>query len=131
MIAIGKETILSNIELIKSTIESFQGVDIELCMDYLNEIVSLQATATETLASAKYHHLEAINEELDRQARLMGNDKVAPSIKKMRAEAMCREWEYVECLCERLCANISHTIDAVRTKISYYKQEMSNSKFVN
>ena len=129
MIAIRKETILDNIELIKSTIESFQGVDVSACMDYLEVIVSLQATATETLASAKYHHLEAMNEELDRQARLLGNEKIAPSIKKMRAESMCRYWAYIVCFIERLCSNISHTIDAVRTKISYYKQELSNSKF--
>jgi hypothetical protein len=66
--------------------------------------------------------------ELDRQAKLSKNESVAPSIKKMRADAKCRDWHYLYELCTRYSSNISHTIDAVRTKISYLKQEMQNQK---
>lgn len=128
---ISKDTILMNIEIISDTITAFQGVDVGMVMDYLGQIVSIQTTATETYAAARYYHLESINNELDRQARLLLGDKIAPSIKKLRADAMCREWEYISKTAERLCSNVSHTIDATRTKISYFKQEMENSKFQN
>lgn len=123
---IDKDTIVKNIELILNTITAFNGIDITRCMDYLDEIVALQALSTETLASATYWHLEAIDNELDRQALLLKEDRIAPSIKKMRADAKCRELKYILTVCERNCSTISHTIDACRTKISYYKQEINN-----
>ena len=125
---ITKEQIETNLDLIRTTIENFNGLDTHAIIEYLGEIVALQALATETQASAKFHLLCAIDAELDRQAKLSKNESVAPSIKKMRADAKCREWHYLVTLCERYASAISHTIDATRTKISYLKQEMQNSK---
>lgn len=125
---ITKSEILANIEVIKTTIENSNGLDISMCIDYLGEITSLQCLGTETEASAKYLLLEAINNELDRQAKLLNNDKIAPSIKKLRADAMCREYHYIYELASNYNRDISHTIDAVRTKISFYKQELINLK---
>lgn len=125
---ITKENILANIEIIKVTIDNFNGLDTSGLLDYLGEVVSLQSTSTENQATAKFHLLGAINNELDRQAKLMNNDKIAPSIKKMRADAMCREWHYIYEITERQSRAISHTIDAVRTKISYLKQELNNNR---
>ena len=123
------EQISDNLELMSTTIENFNSLDVSKTIDYLGAIVSLQATATETQASAKYHLLQAINAELDRQAKLLKKDDVAPSIKKMRADSMCAEWHYIYEKCVRYSSNISHTIDAVRTKISYLKSEMENARF--
>lgn len=125
---ITKEQIQTNLELIKTTIENFNGLDTYAIIEYLGEIISLQALATETQASCKFHLLCAMDAELDRQAKLSKNESVAPSIKKMRADAKCRDWHYMYELCTRYSSNISHTIDAVRTKISYLKQEMQNQK---
>lgn len=125
---ITKEQIEQNLAVIKLTIENFNGLDTYAIVEYLGEIVSLQALATETQAAAKFHLLCAIDAELDRQAKLSKNDSVAPSIKKMRADAKCRDWHYIVTLCERYSSNISHTIDACRTKISYLKQEMNNQR---
>ena len=126
---IEKQKIIENLELIRTTIENFNGLDTANTLDYLHEITSLQATATETQASAKYWLLSAINEELTRQAKLAKNEQVAPSIKKMRADAMCAEWHYLYELSQRYSSNISHTIDACRTKISYLKEEMNNNRY--
>jgi hypothetical protein len=123
------EQIQDNLVLMANTIETFNSIDVAKTIDYLGEIVSLQSTATETQASAKYHLLQAINAELDRQAKLLKKDDIAPSIKKMRADSMCADWHYIYEKCVRYSTNISHTIDAVRTKISYLKQEMENAKF--
>lgn len=123
------EQIQDNLVLMANTIETFNSIDVTKTIDYLGEIVSLQSTATETQASAKYHLLQAINAELDRQAKLLKKDDIAPSIKKMRADSMCADWHYIYEKCVRYSTNISHTIDAVRTKISYLKQEMENAKF--
>jgi hypothetical protein len=124
---INKSTIEANIEIMITTIEQFNGLDVHNTIDYLAEITSLQATATETQASAKYWLLQAINDELDRQAMLLKKDDIAPSIKKMRADSMCAELHYLYEKSQRLSSAISHTIDAVRTKISYLKQEMANA----
>lgn len=121
---LSKETIICNLEIMKTTIENFNGLDTYAMIEYLAEITSIQATATETQASCKYHLLCAINDELTRQAKLSGNEKIPPSIKKMRADSMCAEWHYLYELATRYSANIVHTIDAVRTKISYLKSEL-------
>ena len=123
------EQIQENLVLMANTIEAFNSLDVAKTLDYLSEVVSLQSTATETQASAKYHLLQAINAELDRQATLLKKDDIAPSIKKMRADSMCAEWHYIYEKCVRYSSNISHTIDAVRTKISYLKSEMENARF--
>jgi len=123
---INKEQIEQNLAIIKLTIENFNGLDTYAIIEYLGEITALQALATETQAAAKFHLLCAMDAELDRQAKLSKNESVAPSIKKMRADSKCREWHYLYELCQRYSSNISHTIDACRTKISYYKQELQN-----
>jgi len=123
------EQIQENLVIMANTIEAFNSLDVAKTLDYLSEVVSLQSTATETQASAKYHLLKAINAELDRQAKLLKKDDIAPSIKKMRADSMCAEWHYIYEKCVRYSSNISHTIDAVRTKISYLKSEMENARF--
>jgi len=123
------EQIQENLVLMANTIEAFNSLDVSKTLDYLSEIVSLQSTATETQASAKYHLLQAINAELDRQAKLLKKDDIAPSIKKMRADSMCADYHYIYEKCVRYSSNISHTIDAVRTKISYLKSEMENARF--
>ncbi len=128
---ITKSEIEANLQIISDTIEQFNGMDIYKTVDYLGEVVSLQSLATETQASCKYWLLDATDEELTRQAKLVGNEKVAPSIKKMRADARCREWHYLYEKSQRLSAGISHTIEATRTKISYLKQEKENSKYSN
>lgn len=65
------EQIQENLVLMANTIEAFNSLDVAKTLDYLSEVVSLQSTATETQASAKYHLLKAINAELDRQAKLL------------------------------------------------------------
>ena len=123
------EQIQENLVIMANTIEAFNSLDVAKTLDYLSEVVSLQSTATETQASAKYHLLQAINAELDRQAKLLKKDDIAPSIKKMRADSMCADYHYIYEKCVRYSSNISHTIDAVRTKISYLKSEMENARF--
>jgi len=125
---ISREQIEQNLAIIKLTIENFNGLDTYAIIEYLGEITALQALATETQAAAKFHLLCAMDAELDRQAKLSKNESVAPSIKKMRADSKCRDWHYLYELCQRYSSNISHTIDACRTKISYYKQELQNQR---
>ncbi len=125
---ISKEQIEENLQVIKTTIENFNGLDTYSIVEYLGEITALQSLATETQAACKFHLLCAIDAELDRQAKLSKNESVAPSIKKMRADAKCRDWHYLYELCTRYSSNISHTIDSTRTKISYLKQEMQNQR---
>lgn len=123
------EQIQENLVIMADTIEAFNSLDVAKTLDYLSEVVSLQSTATETQASAKYHLLKAINAELDRQAKLLKKDDISPSIKKMRADSMCADYHYIYEKCVRYSSNISHTIDAVRTKISYLKSELENARF--
>lgn len=119
------DVITDNLKMILRAIEDFQEVqDIEL-LNYLGRITSLQASAIETQASAKHWLLAASNDELDRQARALKDEKIPPSIAKMRADAMVRDWHYIYEKCERCSRAISHTIDSVRTKISYLKNQQN------
>ena len=117
------QSITANLAMIMETIQDFQDVQDNHLLDYLGRITSLQASAIETQASAKYWLLEAINIELTRQANAVKEHKIPPSIAKMRADAMVRDWHYIYEKCERCSRAISHTIDSVRTKISYLKNQ--------
>jgi hypothetical protein len=122
------EQIGENLTLIHNVISSYEAIgEANAIVDYLATVVSLQALATETQASAKYWLLDATNDQLDEQAKKAKEFKIPPSIAKMRADSKCRDWHYVYEKATRYSSNISHTIDAVRTKISYLKQEMNNT----
>jgi hypothetical protein len=124
-----KEQIVDNLNTILSTVEAFEGLEPFATVEYLGRIVALQALCTETQAGAKYLLLCAQDEELDRQAKALGEHKVPPSIAKLRADAKCREMHYLYEKAQRTSSAVSHTIEACRTKISYLKMEMENSKF--
>ena len=127
---LSKEDIYTNIGVMKMTIEQFASItDNNSLIDYLSELTSLQALATETYASVQFRKQEAIKIELDNQLRYeLKNEKtkaIPPSVAKMRAESNAGELMALDVYAERLCRNISHSIDAVRTKISYIKQELN------
>lgn len=124
-----KDEIEAHLNAISSVIASFDTLEATATVDYMATIVSIQALATEAQAAAKFRLLEATDAELDRQAKLAKNDQVAPSIKKLRADSKCREMHYLYEKSQRLSSAVSHTIDACRTKISYLKQEMENTKY--
>jgi hypothetical protein len=136
MTAIKEEEILANIQSIVDTLQQCENLnsnDLDSLTKYLANVVSLQALATETHASVKYRLLaekeKVINKIL--KAELTGIDKngntvvlkVSPSIQKLMSECRAKDWEYLYLKTDRLCANVSHTIEAVRTMISLAKQE--------
>lgn len=138
MQALETTQIEDNILSIDLLIKQFEGLDDpNETVDYMQKICALQSLATETQASAKYRMLEAQDEWLEKilRAEINGYEgkdvsiksiRFAPSIAKMRAEAKCRQMHYLYERTQRLSSAVSHTIDAVRTKISYLKQEMYN-----
>lgn len=133
LLFINKSSIYANIEAIKVTIEQMPNITESVnLMDYLSELSALQALATETQASAKFHKMQAVKVELDKQLRYEINDEkskaIAPSIAKLRAESNVAEWVGLCDYTERLSHNISHSIDAVRTKLSFLKNELNYSK---
>jgi hypothetical protein len=67
---IEKSNILANLEIIRTTIENFNGLDTSATPDHPHEITSLQATATETQASAKYWLLSAIGSGIGEEAEI-------------------------------------------------------------
>ena len=119
-------SIMANLHIIKEVIESCDALaDNAEVLIFQDSLVALQALATETQASAKFWLLEAMDKELDRQAAALKGDKIPPSIAKARADAKCREWHYIYELATRYSTNITHSLDAVRTKISFIKVGMT------
>lgn len=133
LLFIDKELLVKNIEVIKRSIEIMPNItDSGRLLNYLSDLSALQALATETQASAKYHKMEAIKAELDKQLRYEIKDEksknIAPSIAKLRAESNVAEWVGLCDYTERLSHNISHSIDAVRTKLSFLKNELNYNR---
>lgn len=139
--ALEEKDILLNIAAIVDTIsvaETLNTNDLDTLSGYLATCVTLQALATETHASTKYHLLAVkevvLNDILKAEINGLQKDgmktviKISPSIQKLFSECRAKEWQYLEAKTERLCANISHTIDAVRTMISLAKQESYYSR---
>lgn len=132
------QQIEDNILEADTLIRQFEGLDDPgETMNYLQKLCSVQSLCSETQASAKYRLLEAQDEWTERilRAEINGYEgkdvtvksiRFAPSIAKMRADAKCRQMHYLYERALRLSSSLSHTIDAVRTKISYIKQEMYN-----
>lgn len=140
---LGEALILANIEVISSTIEAVNEIsttDTAAMMEYMATITSIQATASETQASIKYWLLNEQGKVLDKMLKSQldgvelkqgGNAKLVlpPTTAKMFAHTRCKEWEYLYEKIERLSRNVSHSIDSVRTMLSFAKSEITNSHY--
>lgn len=136
--------ILTNVEAVASTLEQASVItpnDLEMLTKYLQDMVTLQALITDTHASVKYLLLcekeTVLNKVLKAEIEGTKKDgtvvtvKVSPSIQKIFAECRAKEYEYLYAKTDRLCANVSHAIEAVRSLISNAKQEKYFSQHGN
>jgi hypothetical protein len=132
--------ILLNIQTVADTIEQINNIarnDGDALQDYLACVTSIQALATETHASVRYILLkereEVLNKMLKSEIEGIKRDgstvtlRIPPSTAKMFAESRTKDWEYVYAKTERLCRNISHSIDSARTLLSFIKAERFNT----
>lgn len=132
IIKLSNANIMAICEVIKASIESCENLDNAILVnEKINELITIQPTATEAQASAKFNLLLAINDELDRQAKLLKDDKIPPSIKKMRADSKCAEQHYICELINGLNSDLTHAIDVMRSKLSYFKQDLMNINYGN
>lgn len=133
---------LLNIASVVDTIQQAETIstnDPDTLMTYLSTIITLQALITETHASVRYHLLsekeQVLNDILKAEMYGIKTDKtktvikVAPSIQKIFSECRAKDWEYLYAKTDRLCANVSHTIEAVRSMLSNAKQEKYFSQY--
>lgn len=124
---------ISNVHEVLQQAPMIPTDNLEMLTTYLQELIAIQALITETHASIKFILLnkreEALNKMLKSELEGVKKDgtvvvlKVAPSVQKMFAECRAKEYEYLYQKTDRLCANVSHAIEAVRTLISNAKQE--------
>lgn len=136
MQALEVKQIEDNILSIDVLIKQFEGLDDpNQTVDYMQKLCAIQSLATETQASAKYRLLEARDEYLE---KALGTEvtgfngkaiKIAPSIVNLRADSKCKQMHYLYERSQRLSSSLSHAIEAVRSKISYIKQEMQNAGY--
>ena len=138
-----ESALLANIEVISATVEAIQEIapnDTNKMVEYLSQITSVQSLCSETQASVKYYLLRLQGEVLDAMLRTqiegyknkMGETimlNIPPTTAKMFAHTRCKDYEYLYEKIERLSRNVSHTIDSVRTMISFAKSELNNAQY--
>lgn len=136
--------ILVNVQSVTDTLEQIQQItpnDLDNLCRYLTDLTAIQGLVTDTHASVKYLLLTEKEQVLNKmlKSELEGVDvngnkvvvKVAPSIQKLFAECRVKDYEYLYAKTDRLTANVSHAIEAVRTLISNAKQEKYYSQTQN
>lgn len=138
-----ESALLANIEIISATVEAIQEIapnDGNKMVEYLAQITAVQSMCSETQASIKYYLLRLQGEVLDAMLRsqIEGHTtksgeivrlNIPPTTAKMFAHTRCKDYEYLYEKIERLSRNVSHTIDSVRTMISFAKSEFTNSQY--
>lgn len=130
------EEVLTKVEAIASALEQASNIlpsDLDGLANYLQHMIAYQSLVTEVHASVKFHLLvekeKVLNKMLKSELEGVKKDgtvvvlKVAPSIQKMFSECRVKEYEYLYTKTERLCANVSHALEATRSLISNAKQE--------
>ena len=92
-------------------------------MGRLNELSSLLGTSAQTMSSIKFIALDAVGLATQEAFRL----KYPPSMAKAYAEGKCAEIIANSELANRQNAAITHQIEAVRSILSFTKQELYHS----
>lgn len=94
-------------------------------MGKLMELSALQATSTSTMALAEMVYNQKIM-ELVEDAQF---SKLSATDKKMLFAGRAKQEIYYMTLAERQVKNISYSIEALRTVLSFLKNEINNSKY--
>lgn len=110
-------------EEIESTIESaVNQLDGHQVLDKLQILSTLLATASMCIVESKRNMLKKRGEWLRKHAEKVST--YSPSIAKEYANTACIDEEMLFVRCERNYSAITHAIDALRSILSYLKQEL-------
>ena len=137
MILLTKEEIDKAITMLDELIEHVQYIainDLNSLDEHTRKLISAYSLSTDTVASAKYLHLQALKKayssyenKYTREGKLIPTMSV--SIIKQIAESKCEEEAARYTKAERLNAALSHSLDAIRSLISKGKTELEMTKF--
>lgn len=108
-----------NLEMIQQTVDTKCPQEPAQIMEHLNELASIIGLCAQTNASYQYHYQTKMNEMLPIAMKM----KFPPSLMKEYAMSCIAELASEVRLVERLGASIVHKIDALRSMLSYEKQE--------
>lgn len=113
------ETCRANLYVIQETCDKVCEQEPSLIMEHLNELASLLGLSAMTNASLTYHY--NVHLEMNLQKSLAA--KMPPSMMKVYAESLMPELTAEIKLIDRLHSALVHKIDALRSMLSYEKQE--------
>lgn len=109
----------ANLECIQEIVDAKCEQEPSLLLETLNNISSLLGLCAQTSASLEYHYQVQMSMHLPNALKM----KFSPSIQKSYAESCIPELMYLIQLCGRLNSALVHRIDALRSMLSYEKQE--------
>jgi histone deacetylase complex regulatory component SIN3 len=127
MTILSVELCRTNLEVIQQTADKVCEVEPSIIMEHLNECSSLLGLCAATSSSLLYHYKSQSGLHLQRALK----DKVPPSMMKEYIESAMPELCAEIKLIDRLQAAITHKVDALRSMLSYEKNEryISNSSY--
>ena len=112
-----------NMQMIQDYLDTKCAQEPSALMERMNELASLLATSAQTQASVKFHLTDAVGFATQEAFK----QKYPPSMAKSYSEGICAELiaEY-ELAC-RHNACITHSLDSLRSILSFTKQELYQS----
>jgi len=110
----------ANLQCIQDYLELKCAQEPQALMERLTELSSLLSTSAQTMSSIKFVVVDAVGLATQEAFRL----KYPPSMAKSYAEGKCAELIANYELANRQNAAITHSIEAVRSILSFTKQEL-------
>lgn len=116
-------TCRANLQYIQDTLDLKCAQEPSALMDRMNELASLLATSAQTQASIKFHLTDALGFAMIDAF----NQKYSPNMAKVYAEGRCSELISDYELSSRQNACITHSLDSLRSILSFTKSELYHS----
>jgi len=116
-------TCRANMQMIQDTMELKTGQEPSLIIERMTEFASLLATSAQTMSSIKFHLTDALGFAITDAFK----DKYPPSMAKTYAEGRCAELIADYELSNRQNAALTHSLDSLRSILSFTKQELYQS----
>lgn len=113
------------IQEIQSFLEAeFNADNPAACVDRAEQLAGYMALTGKMLADARYHYNQLLGSTILQALKLQSANEMSASTLNNYIKSMCRDYQYLCDVCDRLNSTTTHQLDLLRTLISKHKQEL-------
>ncbi len=93
------------------------------CVSRAEELAGYMAVTGKMIADSKYHYNQLLGSTILQALKLQSANEMSASTLNNYIKSMCRDYQYLCDVCDRLNASTTHQLDLLRTLISKHKTE--------